>query len=158
MQVQAITKYVRISPQKANEVARIIRGMNAAAALDTLQFVPRKAARIIRKTLHSAVANAEYEAKKEGVALDVNDLVVKSAEVGSGPVIKRWQAVARGSAHPILKRTSHIKVVVSDQVNGAKSKAKAAKKAAQTAAPKAAKTGAKAAQKTEPAKPEEKKA
>ena len=120
MEVQAVTKYVRISPQKANEVARLIRGMGASVALDTLRFVPRKAARIIRKTLQSAIANAENNAK-----LDVNDLIVKSAEVGSGPTIKRFIAVARGSAHPLLKRTSHIKIVLSD--DGGRKDKKAAK-------------------------------
>jgi large subunit ribosomal protein L22 len=133
VEVQAITKYVRISPSKANDVARVIRGMGAAEALDTLTFVPRKAARIIRKTLHSAVANAQHEAKKENISLDVHDLVVKSAEVGTGPLIKRWLAVARGSAHPILKRTSHVKIVVTDEIPVAKPKRKppgGAKKAA----------------------------
>src|ERR1041385_3969393 len=120
MEVQAVTKYVRIAPSKANDVARIIRGMKAAAALDTLQFDPRKAARIIRKTLQSAIANAENNAQ-----LAVEDLVVKSAEVGGGPMIKRFIAVARGSAHPILKRTAHIKIVLSDTGGTKKTKAKA---------------------------------
>lgn len=150
MEVQAVTKYVRISPSKANDVARIIRGMSASAALDTLQFVPRKAAKIIRKTLQSAVANAENNAQ-----LDVNDLVVKTAMVGSGPQIKRWIAVARGSAHPIIKRTSHITVILSDE-GGAK-KAKAQPKARASAKP-APKDEAKTEAKPESAKAEEKKA
>lgn len=91
-------------------MARIIRGMSASSALDTLRFVPRKAARILRKTLQSAIANAEKNAD-----LDVNDLVVKTAVVGTGPTIKRGIAVARGSWHPILKRTSHLKIVLSDE-------------------------------------------
>jgi large subunit ribosomal protein L22 len=113
MEVQAITRYARISPQKANEVARLIHGMSASTALDTLRFIPRKAARLIRKTLQSAIANAQNNAK-----LDVNDLVIKSAEVGGGPVIKRFIAVARGSAHPLLKRTSHVRIVLTESGEG----------------------------------------
>jgi len=144
---------VRIAPSKANDVARIIRGMKAAVALDTLQFVPRKAARIIRKTLQSAIANAENNAQ-----LAVEDLVVKSAEVGGGPMIKRFIAVARGSAHPILKRTSHIKIVLSDNGGVKKSKVKAADASTKSKAPKAAKSETKAEPKAEAAKTEEKKA
>ena len=132
MEVQAVTKYVRISPQKANEVACLIRGMSASAALDALKFMPRKAARILYKTLQSAVANAENNAH-----LDVDDLIVKSAEVGGGPRLKRHMAVARGSAHPLLKRTSHLRIVLAD--NGSRKKKRAtgavqAEKAAKAAA------------------------
>jgi len=150
VEVQAITRYVRISPSKANDVARIIRGMSASEALDTLRFVPRKAAKPIRKTLQSAIANAENNAQ-----LDVNDLVVKSAEVGAGPMLKRWIAVARGSMHPLLKRTTHIRIVVSDD-GAAKKKARALAKGAKAKAS-APKAEGKSQEKSESAKAEEKK-
>ncbi|MSR64685.1 MAG: 50S ribosomal protein L22 [Verrucomicrobiae bacterium] len=150
MEVQAVTKYVRISPSKANDVARVIRGMSASAALDTLQFVPRKAAKIIRKTLQSAIANAENNAQ-----LDVNDLVVKTAMVGAGPQIKRWIAVARGSAHPIIKRTSHITVILSDEGGTKKAKTQPKAKAASKSSPKGT---SKTEETPESAKAEEKKA
>jgi large subunit ribosomal protein L22 len=148
----ATTKYVRISPSKANDVARVIRGMIASEALDTLKFVPRKAARIIHKTLHSAVANAEQEARKENAKLDMEKLVVASAVVGTGPVIKRWIAVARGSAHPLIKRTSHVTVVVSDEVKPAHPRRKRSGKSKKTAAakPAAAESEAKSAKPDEP--------
>ncbi len=156
MEVQAVTKYVRISPQKANEVARIIRGMPASAALDTLQFSSRKAARLIRKTLQSAIANAQTNAQ-----LDVNDLVVKHAMVGGGPLIKRSIAVARGSAHPLLKRTSHIKIVLSDDGAAKRMKAQSKAKPSKPAQPES-KPGAKTEGETEaqakPAAADEKKA
>lgn len=109
MEVQALTKYVRISPKKAREVAREIQGLPAAKALDLLAFIPRKSARLIRKTLQSAVANAENNNN-----LSVDKLIVLSAVVNEGPTIKRFQPVSRGSAHPIKKRTSHIKIILSD--------------------------------------------
>jgi large subunit ribosomal protein L22 len=151
MDVQAVTKYVRISPQKANEVARLIRGLRAAEALDTLRFSPRKGARIIRKTLQSAIANAEKNAE-----LNVNDLVVKTAVVGTGPQIKRWLAVARGSMHPIIKRTSHVKIVLSDDGAAKRTKAAARPKAARPAPPSAEQPKPEAG--AEPAKKEEQKA
>lgn len=150
MEVRAITKYVRISPSKANEVARLIRGMNASEALDSLRFMPRKAARIIRKTLQSAVANAETNAQ-----LDVDALWVKTADVGGGPLIKRWLAVARGSAHPIIKRTSHIRIVLSDDEAERKPGRKPRKTAAGRRKPKTTQPApAKAAAKPEESKPE----
>ena len=109
MEVHAITKYARMSPSKVGEVTRQIQGMSASRALETLQFIPKKSARMVEKTLKSAIANATQNAK-----LAVGSLKVKMAVANEGPRLKRWQPVARGSAHPILKRTSHITVVLTD--------------------------------------------
>lgn len=109
MDVQAITKYARMSHQKVSEITRQIQGMNVAHALDVLQFTPRKSARIVLKTLRSAVANAENNAN-----LAADTLVVKEAVVGTGPTFKRWKASARGMAAPRLRRTCHVKIVVAE--------------------------------------------
>ena len=93
------------------EVTREIQGLPVSAALDLLAFTPKKAAFLISKTLKSAVANAENNAN-----LRVDGLVVKEAVVGEGPTMKRMMARARGSGSRILKRTSHIRIVLSDEI------------------------------------------
>jgi large subunit ribosomal protein L22 len=110
MQVTSTYRYARISAFKAREVTREIQGQSAANALDVLAFSPKKAAGLVRKTLKSAIANAENNAQ-----LRVDDLVVKEAVVGEGPTFKRSSARARGSASPIRKRTSHIRIVLTDE-------------------------------------------
>jgi large subunit ribosomal protein L22 len=109
MEVKAITKYQRMSPAKVGPVARLITGKSASEALSVLQAMPKKSARLIEKTLKSAIANATNNAK-----LAADALVVKSAVANEGPKMKRWQPKARGSAGPILKRMSHIEVVLTD--------------------------------------------
>lgn len=111
MEVKAITKYVRISPLKARDVARNIQGLPVSAALDMLTYTPRKAAYLVGKTLKSAIANAE---NNHDMAVD--NLVIKEAVVGDGPTLKRWKPRARGGAAPIKKRTSHIFITVSDEI------------------------------------------
>jgi large subunit ribosomal protein L22 len=111
MEVRSIHKYARISPFKAREVTREIQGLPVSAALDLLSFTPKKAAFLIGKTLKSAVANAENNAN-----LKADGLVVKEAIVGEGPTFKRIMARARGSASRVLKRTSHIRIVLSDEI------------------------------------------
>jgi len=111
MEVRSIYRYARISPFKVREVTREIQGLPASAALDLLAFAPKKAAFVIGKTLKSAIANAENNAN-----LKPDTLVVKEAIVGEGPTFKRIMARARGSASRILKRTSHIRIVLSDEV------------------------------------------
>ena len=111
MEVRSIYKYARISPFKAREVTREIQGLPVSAALDLLTFTPKKAAFLISKTLKSAIANAENNAN-----LKPDGLVVKEAIVGEGPTVKRIMARARGSASRILKRTSHIRIVLSDEI------------------------------------------
>ena len=135
MEVRSIYRYARISPFKVREVTREIQGLPVSAALDVLSFTPKKAAFLIGKTLKSAVANAENNAN-----LKVDGLVVKEAVVGEGPSFKRIMARARGSASRIIKRTSHIRIVLTDEIpietretRKAKQKqtGKAAKKAAE---------------------------
>ena len=111
MQILSTTKYVRISAFKAREVAREIQGLPVAAALDLVAFSPKKAAALIAKTLKSAIANAENNNN-----LRAETLVVKEARIGEGPTAKRFQPKARGSAGPILKRSSHIRIVLTDEV------------------------------------------
>jgi large subunit ribosomal protein L22 len=111
MEVRSIYKYARISPFKAREVMREIQGLPVSAALDLLAFTPKKAAFLINKTLKSAIANAENNAN-----LKPDGLVVKEATIGEGPTLKRIMARARGSASRILKRTSHIRIVLSDEI------------------------------------------
>ena len=111
MEVRSTYKYARISPFKVREVTREIQGLPVSAALDLLAFTPKKAAFLIGKTLKSAVANAENNAN-----LKVDGLVVKEAVVGEGPTLRRIMARARGSASRILKRTSHIRIVLTDEI------------------------------------------
>jgi large subunit ribosomal protein L22 len=111
MEVRSTYKYARISPFKVREVTREIQGLPVSAALDLLAFTPKKAAFLINKTLKSAIANAENNAN-----LKADGLVVKEAIVGEGPTVKRMMARARGSGSRILKRTSHIRIVLSDEI------------------------------------------
>ena len=110
MQVQAVAKYIRISPQKARLVADQIRNKPVDQALELLEYSSKKAATSIRKTLESAIANAEHN---EGA--DIDELIVSKIHVDEGPVLKRFRARAKGRAGKILKRTSHITVEVADE-------------------------------------------
>jgi large subunit ribosomal protein L22 len=110
MEVRSIYRYARISPFKAREITREIQGLPVSAALDLVAYSPKKAAFLVSKTLKSAVANAENNAN-----LKPDGLVVKEAVVGEGPTMKRMMARARGSGSRILKRTSHIRIVLSDE-------------------------------------------
>ncbi|MBM9614634.1 50S ribosomal protein L22 [Desulfobulbus rhabdoformis] len=109
METKAVAKYIRISPQKARLVADVVRGMKADTAVTTLRFMPKKAAQIIRKVLESAVANADQRD-----SVDVDSLYVKEIMVDGGPMLKRFRPRAQGRATRILKRTSHITVVVDE--------------------------------------------
>jgi large subunit ribosomal protein L22 len=93
------------------EVTRAIQGLPVSAALDLVAFSPKKAAHLIAKTLKSAVANAENNAN-----LRVDGLVVKEATVGEGPTMKRMMTRARGSGSRILKRSSHIRIILTDEI------------------------------------------
>jgi large subunit ribosomal protein L22 len=122
MEVKAITRFARISAFKAREVTREIQGLSALQALDVVRFSPKKAARLIGKTLSSAIANAENNNR-----MKVQNLLVKEAVVGEGPTFKRFQPKARGSAGPIRKRTSHIKIILVEQELKEEKKVKKAK-------------------------------
>ncbi len=110
MQVAATLRYARISPQKCRLVADVIRGKSVDEALRTLTFSPKKSARIVKKVLESAIANAEHN---EGA--DVDELKISAICINEGPTLKRWNARAKGRANQILKRTSHIQVTVAEQ-------------------------------------------
>ncbi|MGJ8677653.1 MAG: 50S ribosomal protein L22 [Akkermansiaceae bacterium] len=112
MEVKSTYKYARISPKKARDVARAIQGMPVSAALDVLAYTPRKAALLISKTLKSAVANAENNHD-----LIADDLTIKESTVGDGPTLKRFKPRARGSAGAILKRSSHIFITLTDELD-----------------------------------------
>lgn len=111
MEAKAITRYVRISAFKARQVTRLIRGKPAQEALETVQLMPRKAARLVAKTLKSAIANAENNGSQP---VDPQRLVVKEAVVGEAPTLRRFRPKARGMAGRIRKRSSHIRIVVTD--------------------------------------------
>src|SRR5215471_7483012 len=108
-QAKAILRGVRISPQKARLVADQVRGMPVGRATDLLKFSDKKAAHLVKKVLLSAVANAE-----NNLGADVDELKVASIMVDEGPRLKRMHARAKGRGSRILKRTSHITVVVGD--------------------------------------------
>jgi len=110
MEVQAITKNVRMSAQKMREVVRQIQGLSALKAQAVLAVVPRKSARVVAKTLKSAIANAE-----NNNGLKVEQLRVHSAVAGQATSFKRFTPKARGSAGPIIKRSCHVKIVLSDE-------------------------------------------
>jgi large subunit ribosomal protein L22 len=116
MEVQAITKNVRMSAQKMREVVRQIQGLPASRAQAVLAVVPRKGARFVAKTLKSAIANAEdlKEHKQEYRGLKTDRLRVKEAVAQTASILRRFTPKARGSAGPILKRNCHIKIVLSD--------------------------------------------
>jgi large subunit ribosomal protein L22 len=103
----ASARYQRITPMKARRVVDMVRGMPVDEALAILQFAPQGASETVYKVLESAIANAETT---EG--LDTNDLVISVAQVDEGPTMKRWRPRAQGRATRILKRTSHITLVV----------------------------------------------
>ncbi|WP_417912219.1 50S ribosomal protein L22 [Candidatus Electronema sp. TJ] len=109
MEARAVAKHIRISPQKARLVADVVRGKDVETAVTTLRFMPKKAARILRKVLQSAVANAE-----QTETIDVDTLYVKEIQINGGPMLKRFRPRAMGRAGRILKRTSHITVVVDE--------------------------------------------
>jgi len=99
-----------MSAFKARNVARHIQGKPALDALEMLEFYPQKAARLIGKTLKSAIANAE-----NNDALDPETLIIKEAVIGEGPTFRRFRPKARGSAGPIRKRTSHIRIILDER-------------------------------------------
>ena len=109
MEIQALTRYARMSPKKVREVARLIQGRSVNEAIDFLTLIPRKSARLLVKTLKSAVANAE-----NNNSITADQLTVHRALIENGPVLKRFKAGAKGSAKPRVKRMSHLRIVLSD--------------------------------------------
>ncbi len=109
-EAQAVLRNIRVSPRKLNLVAALIRGRSAQDAVATLTFSKRRIAQTVKKTLESAIANAENNHQ-----LDVDRLVVARAEVGRSIVMKRFQARGRGRASRVEKWFSHLKIVVAEQ-------------------------------------------
>ena len=109
MEVRAVAKYVRTSPQKVRMIIGSIKGRPVEEAMNKLKFMPQKAAGILEKVLRSALANAE---QKED--MDVDRLVVRNVYADQGPTMKRWRPRARGRATRILKRSAHITVVLAE--------------------------------------------
>ncbi|MGQ0836605.1 MAG: 50S ribosomal protein L22 [Gammaproteobacteria bacterium] len=109
MEVSAKLRYARISPQKCRLVADVVRGKPVGNALATLKFMPKKGAKLVHKVLKSAVDNAE-----NNNGADVDELKVHRIEVDAAPQFKRFAARAKGRGTRIVKRNSHITVVVSD--------------------------------------------
>lgn len=109
MEAKAVGKYIRISPQKARLVADVVRGMGVDQAVTTLRFMPKKGASVLRKVVESALANATQDDK-----IDVDNLYVKKIFIDGGPSLKRIRPRAMGRATGIIKRTSHITVVLDE--------------------------------------------
>ena len=110
MEIKAVSKYVRLSPTKARDLTRAIQGKSVADALQVVEVNKRKAAVCIAKTLKSAIANAENNAD-----VSAEKLWVSHAVIENGPTLRRFWPRARGSASPIRKKLSHIRVVLTDE-------------------------------------------
>jgi large subunit ribosomal protein L22 len=140
--VRAIQRTTRQSPYKMRLVIDQIRGKDVNEAVALLKFSKKHASREIAKVLHSAIANAEYKARNANETVDVDMLYIKKAIVNEGPKLKRFTPAAMGRATQVLKRTSHVEIIVSERAKRVKVKAAAAAKpVAKKAAPK--KTAAK---------------
>ena len=109
-EARAVVKNIRISPQKLNLVATMIRKMDVSKALAALEFSRRRISNDVKKALESAIANAE-----NNHSLDIDKLIVKEAYVGKGLVMKRFHARARGRGARILKPFSHLTILLSEQ-------------------------------------------
>jgi large subunit ribosomal protein L22 len=107
MLIKAEQKYVRISPQKMRLVARAVKSLSPDEALDKLKFLNKRSARPLAKVIKQALANAVNNSK-----LKRENLKFKTIQIGEGAVYKRWRPVSRGRAHSILKRTSHVRVIL----------------------------------------------
>jgi large subunit ribosomal protein L22 len=110
VEVRAVERHIRMSAQKVRLVLDVVRGKPAQEALAILQFLPQRAARPVAKAVKSAVANAE-----NNFNMDPDDLVVTACAADEGRTLKRWRPRARGRVNQILKRSSHITVVVAEK-------------------------------------------
>lgn len=124
MQFVAVQKNTRQAPRKVRLVANTIKKMELAKAVEQLAVMERRASTVVLKTIHQAVANA-----KNNHGVDPQDLEIKEITVGTGSTYKRFRAVSRGRAHSIMKRTSHVRVILQTKVQPKKDEAKAAPKA-----------------------------
>ena len=110
METRAVAKYIRITPRKVRIVLDLIRGKNVAEAFAILKFTPKAGADVVEKVLRSAVANAE-----NNFDMDADKLFVKTAYADQGPTLTRIHPRSRGQAFKILKRTSHVTIVVDEK-------------------------------------------
>jgi large subunit ribosomal protein L22 len=110
VEARAVAKYIRISPRKMKPITDLVRGKNANEAIAILKFTPRKGAGLLKKVLESAVANAE-----NNYGMDIDNLYVSEVYANQGPTMKRWKAGSMGRANPILRRTSHLGVVLKEK-------------------------------------------
>ena len=108
--MSAQARFVRQSPSKVRRVLDLVRGLQVDEAREVLHFTPRRATLPVAKLLESAVANAEHN-----FALDADELHISDAYADEGPTLRRYRPRARGRATPILKRTSHVTIVVADE-------------------------------------------
>ena len=109
MEVKALARYIRISPQKVQQLVGAVKGKKVETALNELKYMPLKAAGIVEKVIRSAVANAN-----QNPDIDVDSLVIRNIIANQGPVLKRFAARARGRGTRILKKTTHITVILAD--------------------------------------------
>jgi large subunit ribosomal protein L22 len=110
METRAVARFVRISPRKIRLIMDQVRGQQVGEALNMLSFAPQRGARILRKLINSAVANAEQNAD-----VDVDSLYVLRAYADEGPSLKRWRPRALGRATRIRKRTSHLTIILDEK-------------------------------------------
>lgn len=110
MEVKAVARYVRISPTKVRKVARAVKGKPVEDGLSVLGFIPQRSAKVLGKMIRSAVANADQKPE-----IDVDNLSIANIVVNQGPSLKRFRPRAMGRATRILKRTSHITVVLAEE-------------------------------------------
>jgi large subunit ribosomal protein L22 len=109
MDITSRSNNVKHSPKKLRKVANCVRGLNVNKALSSLKYMDEKGAQIIEKTLSSAIANA---GNTENFDKDMNEVIIKTITVDEGPSQKRFRARAQGRANKIIKRTSHLKIVI----------------------------------------------
>jgi len=109
-EIKASARFQRTSPLKVRKIVGAVKNKTVEDGLNMLRFMPQKAARLVEKTMRSAVANAE-----NNYDLDVDDLVVRNITADKGPMLKRFRARARGRGTRILKRTAHITVILTDK-------------------------------------------
>jgi len=112
MESFAVLKFARVSARKARLVADLVRGKDVSQAIEMLTFADKKSAPMIKKLVESAVANAEQAANRSADSLDIDDLFVKSITVDAGPSLRRFRPRAQGRATKVLKKTSHITVIL----------------------------------------------
>lgn len=122
MEAKAQARFVRVAPLKARRIVDVVRGKRAVEALEVLKFAPQRTAEPVRKVVESAVANARYAAEQAGERFDEEDLFIQAIYADEGPTMKRIRPRAQGRADRIMKRTSHITVVVGDEKVAAGSK------------------------------------